>query len=231
MVRDPEWGVIAQMGQHSPAIEKVSQVLAQFGFARRTPDAPWALGPTEGSVFLHLRELVSALRGLGLRVNADPAFDYLAAETESPAAERALDGAVQVLDAVDRPRLQVAIGSHPEHGTVVRLLDDQPAARRVLQQAGFAPVPGSRLHAHTGTAQERLTAARSVLAGLRAAGLAVASDLAYEPPAALDQRLAKVAARARAARAVSPHAASARTAAPARAAAVGDPRHAWSRAR
>ena len=230
MVRDPEWGVIAQMGQHSPASEKVSQVLTRFGFARRTPDTPWALGPTEGSVFLHLRELVSALRGLGLRVNADPAFDYLAAEADSPAADRAMDG-VEVLDAAERPRLQAAIGSHPEHGTVVRLLDDQPAAHRVLQQAGFAPVPGSRLHAHTGTAQERLTAARSVLAGLRAAGLVVASDLAYEAPAALDQRLAKVAARARAARAVSPHAHSARTAAPARAAAVGDPRHAWSRAR
>ncbi|MBF9071776.1 hypothetical protein [Streptacidiphilus fuscans] len=231
VARDPHFGVTAQTGEHSPASETIAQVLTDFGFARRTPDSPWALGPVEGSVFLHLRELVAQLRRLGLRVNADPAFDYLAAQSDDPSQDRALDGAARALDAVDRPRIHAAIGSHPEHGPVVRLLDGQMAARHLLQQARFAPVPGSRLHAYTGPAEQRLAASRGVLTQLRAAGLTVASDLAYEPQPAADARLTEVAARARAARATSPHAPGARTPAALRPAVGADPRHAWSRAR
>lgn len=95
----------------------------------------------DGSVVLHLRDLVTDLRQRGVEVQADPAFEYLA--TSGP------DNHPQVghaRPARDPARVDVAIGRHPALGIVAAVPADNPQAVEILEGAGFTRRPGSRLH-------------------------------------------------------------------------------------
>jgi hypothetical protein len=202
--RDAREGVVAETAgpPWADGAMDARMLLSAFGFSRREPDSPLTLrrGAVEGSVVLHLRDLVAALRRTGVRVNADPAYEYLAdtATAQARAANHGIDPRVEFMQA--RPRVEVAVGRHPEFGIVAAVPYENPGALRDLTDAGFRRTANSKLYALQRSDVEPTSWTTDVVAGLRASGLRVSADLAFEPTApSYAPSLVLVSARARAA--------------------------------
>ncbi|MFJ7278304.1 hypothetical protein [Kitasatospora sp. NPDC098663] len=134
---------------------------------------------------------MAALRATGAQVHPDPAFDYDAHPGHpSPSSIAVGQGAavitpgpVSVPSAPAAPRqADVAVGGHPEHGITANNTTGNPAAAPLLAKAGFYRVPGHpSLYALTKPANSGMERATDTVASLRAAGLTVAADAAYDP--------------------------------------------------
>lgn len=212
--RDPAEGVVAETrGPASSVGALAAELLAVYGFSRRSPEAPLTLrAPIEGSATLHLRDLVGVLRRSGVRVAADPQFQYLA-DPESPGAAQADP---RILFAQARPRMDVAVGQHPDLGVVAKVPHSDPAAANALAAAGFERVADSNLY-RLQPMPDPTAWTTTVVARLRGQGLRVSADLAFEPPAAqpAPSLRERVTARALAATAVSTRAPAVQPARPA----------------
>ncbi|KQV20945.1 MULTISPECIES: hypothetical protein [unclassified Kitasatospora] len=141
---------------------------------------------------------MAALRSIGAEVRADPEFESSAHPGHpSPSSVAAGVGATIVTPgAATAPTTSapagnsdVAVGEHPLHGITATNPSGSPAAARLLATAGFYRVPGHptllSLTEQQAGGPER---ARDTVAKLRAAGLSVAADTAFEPhPLADDQ--------------------------------------------
>ncbi|MDH6111318.1 hypothetical protein P3T36_003342 [Kitasatospora sp. MAP12-15] len=155
-------------------------MLEDFGF-RPLPDrTDMVLRRADQNIFLQARQAVAAMRARGVKVSADPAFDYTpATRPPSPSALAAGPDAVVVSASPSAHRHDVTIGNHPRHGVVATVPSDQPFAVSRLQQAGFIRADD---HMYTvGRGPEAAERATDAVRELRKAGLTVATDLAYEP--------------------------------------------------
>ncbi|MEY9848479.1 hypothetical protein ABH940_005582 [Streptacidiphilus sp. BW17] len=134
-------------------------------------------GTPDGSAYLHMRQTVAGLRGLGLTVDADPAFDYTA--PPSPIAAAAGQHPL-VVTGRPAPKHDVAVGRHHELGVIATNPRHDPDVAAQLLNAGFEPVTDDLLAL---SEPERDTVARAseAVASLRSAGWHVVSDLLFEP--------------------------------------------------
>ncbi|MEU9074572.1 hypothetical protein AB0D22_07800 [Kitasatospora sp. NPDC048538] len=156
---------------------------------------------------------MAALRATGAEVRPDPAFDYAAGTHPgypSPSSVAAGLGTKIVTPGAPvapptptaAERTDVAVGSHPEHGITATNNTNSPDAARILAKAGFYRVPDHpTLFALTRQEAGGTERATDTVARLRAAGLSVAADAAYDPEHApgdpgdlFNTRLIKVAA-------------------------------------
>ncbi|MFJ4676868.1 hypothetical protein [Kitasatospora sp. NPDC088783] len=161
------------------------RLLADYGYTALAGTDDLVLTARTDSVFLHARQAVAALRSTGAAVSADPAFDYGEHPGyPSPASAAAGPGPRIVTPGTDvtGSAADVVIGAHPEHGITAADRSGNPGTAQLLAQQGFYRTPGGRelfaLNLPDNDGAQRATAA---VAALRAAGLNVSTDLAYEP--------------------------------------------------
>ncbi|MGW3185709.1 hypothetical protein ACWDD9_41215 [Kitasatospora sp. NPDC001119] len=146
------------------------------------------------SLILHARQTVAALRATGAEVRPDPSFDYTPGTHPghpSPSSLAAAPGSPVITPGrvLPQPPPQVAgqqpdvtVGRHPEHGITATNATDSPDAARLLAKAGFYRV-ATHPHLYSLTRPEAggIDRATDTVARLRAAGLTVASDAAFDP--------------------------------------------------
>lgn len=137
-------------------------------------------------MFLHARQTTAALRRAGVKVSADPAFDYNDATKpalDSPAVRAAGPDAVVQVAAPAPPRpFDVHIGRHPQLGIVATNPHSNQAAAYALAEAGFTRTgEHPSLYVLDEPEYEGDKRATAAVAALRDQGLRVASDLGFEP--------------------------------------------------
>ncbi|MFD7730471.1 hypothetical protein ACFV6F_08810 [Kitasatospora phosalacinea] len=159
------------------------RLLADYGF---TPlagtDDLLVLTARTDSVFLHARQAVAALRSTGAAVSADPVFDYAEHPGYPSPAAAAAGPNPRIVTPGTGPADDIVIGAHPEHGITAADRSGAPGTAQLLAQQGFYRTPGNpalfALNLPDNDGTRRATAA---VAALRAAGLHVSTDQAYEP--------------------------------------------------
>ncbi|GAA2092099.1 hypothetical protein GCM10009759_17440 [Kitasatospora saccharophila] len=152
------------------------RLLADYGFTPLAGTDDLVLTARTDSVFLHTRQAVAALRSTGAAVSADAVFDY-----SSPAAAAAGPNP-RIVTPGTGPAADVVIGAHPEHGITAADRSGAPGTAQLLVQQGFYRTPGNpELFALNLSDTNGTRRATDAVAALRAAGLHVSTDLAYEP--------------------------------------------------
>ncbi|WP_395297308.1 hypothetical protein ACF9IK_30645 [Kitasatospora hibisci] len=134
---------------------------------------------------------MAALRATGAEVRPDPGFEYDAHPGyPSPSSVAAGLGTKIVTPGTPMAppapaaagRTDVAVGSHPDHGITATNTSNSPDAARILAKAGFYRMPDHpTLFALTRQEAGGIERATDTVARLRAAGLSVAADAAYDP--------------------------------------------------
>ncbi|MFF2657385.1 hypothetical protein ACFVUH_08465 [Kitasatospora sp. NPDC058032] len=163
------------------------RLLGDYGFTPLQGSDDLVLTARTDNIFIHARQAVVALRSTGAAVKADPAFDYEQHPGHaSPAAMAAGPNArIVTPSGLSVPSVDVAVGTHPEHGIVATNHSGDPAAAKLLAQHGFYRTPGHpTLFALTKQDTDGVRRAAGTVAKMRAAGLNVTADLPYEPAAA-----------------------------------------------
>jgi len=165
------------------ATYQARRLLADHGFTPvpGTADLAYTRNHDGESVFLHARQTVAALRGIGLTVSADPAFDYI----EHPGAPRspsAVAAGENTLTASAPPagRHDVAIGKHPQFGIIATNPRHDLMVAAQLDSMGFVEVEEG-LRALRAPEQDGSTRATQAVLDLRQSGLRIAADLDFEP--------------------------------------------------
>lgn len=135
---------------------------------------------------------MAALRATGAEVRPDPAFEYAEHPGHpSPSSVAAGQGAKIITPgrvspqppevATDR-QPDVAVGHHPDHGITATNHSGSPDAAKLLAKAGFYRVPDHpTLYSLTRPEAGGVDRATDTVARLRAAGLTVVSDAAFDP--------------------------------------------------
>ncbi|MFJ9446758.1 hypothetical protein ACIRRH_33600 [Kitasatospora sp. NPDC101235] len=168
--------------------------MADYGFTPIPGSTGMAFTGRTDSLILHARQTVAALRATGAEVHPDPSFDYTPGTHPghpSPSSLATAPGAQVVTPGRVLPQPppptagqhpDVAVGRHPEHGITATNSTDSPAAVQLLAQAGFYRVPNHpSLYSLTRPEAGGIERATDTVARLRAAGLTVASDAAFDP--------------------------------------------------
>ncbi|QKW20631.1 hypothetical protein HUT16_17525 [Kitasatospora sp. NA04385] len=162
------------------------RLLADYGF---TPlagaDDLLVLTARTDSVFLHARQAVAALRSTGAAVSADAVFDYAEHPGYPSPAAAAAGPNPRIVTPGTGPAADVVLGTHPEHGITAADRSGRDDAAQLLAQQGFYRTPGNpELFALNLPDNDGTRRATDAVTALRAAGLHVSTDLAYESRAA-----------------------------------------------
>ncbi|MER7701638.1 hypothetical protein ABTX81_01885 [Kitasatospora sp. NPDC097605] len=167
-------------------------MLADYGFTPVTGTTDLAFTGRTDNLFLHARQTVAALRATGAEVRPAPEFDYAEHPGHpSPAAAAAGQGTTIITPGRITPQPpqtaaqrqpDVAVGHHPDHGITATNHSGSPDAAKLLAQAGFYRVPDHpTLFSLTRPKAGGVDRATDTVARLRAAGLTVVSDAAFDP--------------------------------------------------